>query len=160
MVKKSKAAKVMDLLNSAPKMTDKQVAAKAKCHPNYVWMLRKKMAHIDPCPERVLELTPDMEVKPGEFIETGSVNAVLNERAKNYGTFYDLASLAQGLKNTLMAHLQQQNKQLVVDQQEALEFILSKIARIANGDHNYVDNWVDIAGYAQLIAERLQGKGK
>lgn len=70
MVKKSKAARVMDLLNNAPGMTDKQVAAKVKCHPNYVWMLRKKMAHIEPCPEgpqpgefvEVLELTPDMEL--------------------------------------------------------------------------------------------------
>ena len=67
---KTKARKVMDLLNNAPGMTDKQVAAKVKCQPNYVWMLRKKMAHIDPCPEgpqpgefvEVLELTPDMEL--------------------------------------------------------------------------------------------------
>lgn len=155
---KTKAQKIMELLNNNPALTNLQVANKVNCAMGYVYAIRKKMAHVEPCPEHVLELTPEMEVKPGEFIETGSVNAVLNQRAKNYGTFYDLASLAQGLKNVLMAHLQQQNKQLVVDQQEALEFILSKIARIANGNHNYVDNWVDIAGYAQLVAERLQAE--
>lgn len=57
---KTKARKIMDLLNNAPGMTDKQVAAKAKCHPNYVSMIRKKMAHVEPCPEQVLELTSDM----------------------------------------------------------------------------------------------------
>ena len=73
---KTKARKIMDLLNNAPGMTDKQVAAKAKCHPNYVGMIRKKMAHVDPCPEQVLELTPEMEVKPGEFIESPKANTI------------------------------------------------------------------------------------
>ena len=72
----TKARKVMDLLNNAPDMTNKQVAEKAKCHPNYVWMLRKKMAHVDPCPEQVLELTPAMEVKPGEFIGVPKANTI------------------------------------------------------------------------------------
>lgn len=43
------------------------------------------------------------------------------------------------------------------DQREALEMIAHKIARILNGDPNYADSWVDIAGYAKLIADRLQG---
>lgn len=34
--------------------------------------------------------------------------------------------------------------------------IQHKIARILNGDPDYVDNWVDIAGYAKLVADRLQ----
>ena len=33
---------------------------------------------------------------------------------------------------------------------EALEMIAHKIARILSGDADYADNWVDIAGYAQL----------
>lgn len=73
---KTKARKIMDLLNNAPGMTDKQVAAKAKCHVNYVGMIRKKMAHVEPCPEQVLELTPEMEVKPGEFIESPKANTI------------------------------------------------------------------------------------
>jgi hypothetical protein len=35
--------------------------------------------------------------------------------------------------------------------------ICHKIARILNGDPNYADSWVDIAGYAQLVADRLLG---
>jgi hypothetical protein len=35
--------------------------------------------------------------------------------------------------------------------------ICQKMARIAVGDADYLDNWIDIAGYAQLVADRLQG---
>ena len=28
---------------------------------------------------------------------------------------------------------------------------------IINGDPNYIDSWVDIAGYATLVADRLNG---
>lgn len=67
---KTKARKVMDLLNKAPGLTDRQVAEKVGCHANYVWMLRKKMVHVDPSPEETLELTPEMEVPPpAQFIE-------------------------------------------------------------------------------------------
>lgn len=69
---KTKARKVMDLLNNAPGMTNKQVAEKVKCHPYYVGMIRKKMAHVEPCPEQVLELTPEMEVKADDIQEGGN----------------------------------------------------------------------------------------
>jgi len=31
---------------------------------------------------------------------------------------------------------------------------------ILNGDPNYVDSWVDIAGYAKLVADRLEGNAR
>jgi hypothetical protein len=34
--------------------------------------------------------------------------------------------------------------------------ICHKMARIMNGDPNYVDSWADIAGYATLVANRLK----
>jgi len=40
--------------------------------------------------------------------------------------------------------------------------IAHKIGRILNGDPNYADSWIDIAGYAKLVADRLtveQSKG-
>ena len=43
------------------------------------------------------------------------------------------------------------------DQVEALEMIAHKIGRIINGDHSYSDSWHDIAGYAKLVADRLDG---
>ena len=44
------------------------------------------------------------------------------------------------------------------DMREALEMIAHKIGRILNGDPNYADSWIDIAGYAKLVADRLEGK--
>jgi len=35
--------------------------------------------------------------------------------------------------------------------------IAHKIGRIINGDPDYDDSWVDIAGYAKLVSDRLQG---
>lgn len=42
---------------------------------------------------------------------------------------------------------------------EALDIITQKIGRIINGDANYADSWQDIAGYAQLVANRLNDEG-
>ena len=36
--------------------------------------------------------------------------------------------------------------------------IFAKVGRILNGDPNYADSWIDIAGYAKLVADRLEGK--
>ena len=41
------------------------------------------------------------------------------------------------------------------DQLEAVNMIVNKLARIYNGDPNYSDSWRDIAGYATLVADRL-----
>jgi hypothetical protein len=45
---------------------------------------------------------------------------------------------------------------LTDDQWEAMEMIAHKLARIINGDPDYHDNWADIAGYAKLVADRLE----
>jgi hypothetical protein len=50
------------------------------------------------------------------------------------------------------------DRKLEDDQAEALEMIANKIARILNGDPDYADSWTDIAGYATLVAERLNGR--
>jgi hypothetical protein len=38
---------------------------------------------------------------------------------------------------------------------ESLDMISNKIARIVNGNPSEPDHWIDIAGYATLIANRL-----
>jgi len=47
---------------------------------------------------------------------------------------------------------------LAPDQWEALEMIMSKVSRLLTGDSHKVDSWVDIAGYATLVADRLKGR--
>ena len=86
------------------------------------------------------------------------IDETLQERGSRYGVFAKQAEVSQDLKFTIALHLKQRGKLLRPDQQEALELICHKIARIVNGDENYDDNWVDIAGYATLVAKRLQGE--
>ena len=86
------------------------------------------------------------------------VDKILQERAQSYGTFVSLAKTAQEFKSVLYRELGSRNKRLADDQTESLDMILHKIARIINGNADHVDSWADIAGYATLVAERLQGR--
>jgi hypothetical protein len=82
------------------------------------------------------------------------IQDVLKERDSHYGEFKFLAAGIQMLKLTM-----RNGKtwyRLEYDQKEALEMIAVKIARILNGDPNYIDSWLDIAGYAQLVVNRLE----
>lgn len=86
------------------------------------------------------------------------IDKTLADRGSRYGTFTGHATVTQDLKSIIQLHLEQRDKVLAHDQQEALDMICHKIGRIINGDPNYDDSWIDIAGYAQLVAKRLQGE--
>ncbi|NCA25244.1 MAG: hypothetical protein EBS91_11775 [Betaproteobacteria bacterium] len=81
----------------------------------------------------------------------------LSERGGRYGIFMHHAEVTQTLKTVIRQQLQARDKVLQDDQVEALEMICHKIGRIVNGDPDYADSWVDIAGYAKLVADRLNG---
>lgn len=85
------------------------------------------------------------------------LNAVLTERGSRYGKFTGHAQVTQDLKDVLQGHLVSRDKALAPDQREALDMICHKIGRIINGDPDYADSWIDIAGYAKLVADRLEG---
>jgi hypothetical protein len=85
------------------------------------------------------------------------VDAILDERGKRYGTFAGHAAISQLLKMCLDTELKARNKTLRASQREALDMICHKIARIINGDADYSDSWIDIAGYAKLVADELEG---
>lgn len=86
--------------------------------------------------------------------ERDAVEELLSARGAVYGEFEALARTAQQLK----AIVQEQGALLESDQREALEMICTKIARILRGDPRHVDSWVDIAGYAMLVAQRLRAR--
>ena len=93
-----------------------------------------------------------------EPVQEGTdVDEVLDTRAVDYGKFKDGAELMQGMKRLLAAHAQKHGKTFADDQWEALEMIVHKIGRIVNGNPDKVDHWTDIAGYAKLVADRLEG---
>ena len=89
---------------------------------------------------------------------TDSVEKTLQERGQRYGDFFWHAKITQELKRLITSHASLRNKSLAEDQKEALDMICHKIGRIINGDPDYADSWHDIAGYAQLVADRLNTK--
>ena len=100
-----------------------------------------------------IELEPEPVPEP---TLTG-VDALLAERETRYGAFRTHSEIAQGIKRAMQGeHVTTHWYSLEPYQIESLELIAHKIARILNGDPNYADNWVDIAGYAQLVANELE----
>jgi predicted S18 family serine protease len=92
--------------------------------------------------------------------EEDQIVNTLTERGEKYGPFIGHAEISRALKNVIHYYTVERKgsfQNIDADMAEALEMIAHKIARIINGDHNYADSWVDIAGYARLVADRLQG---
>ncbi len=86
------------------------------------------------------------------------VNALITERGARYGKFKDGAEIMRDLKHVM--HEVDGWNSLSPSQKEALDMIQHKIGRILNGDPTYDDSWKDIAGYATLIVNELNGEIK
>lgn len=85
------------------------------------------------------------------------INEVLDERGANYGSYASNASLAQTLKLALRQSQVWQSP-VYAAQQEALEMICCKMARLANGSPYHRDSWVDIIGYATLALREIDSE--
>ena len=89
-----------------------------------------------------------------------NVSETLDERGGRYGKFIDNAKIAQDLK----AYTRGCGSwdELDADQREAIDNICIKMSRILSPgtDKTYIDNWVDMAGYATLVVDRLEGNGR
>jgi hypothetical protein len=86
------------------------------------------------------------------------VDVTLDARAVEYGKFIEGAEVMQMLKRVVLNALNNRDKTLAHDQAEAMDMIIHKIGRIVNGNPDVVDHWLDIAGYAKLVADRLEGR--
>lgn len=95
------------------------------------------------------------DISPGPLVfRPAGIEATLAERGKRYGEFYDHAVIAQAIQDAMRAAPSWEV--MAADQKQALSVIADKIARILNGDPDYLDNWHDIIGYARLVEKRLQ----
>jgi len=86
------------------------------------------------------------------------IDEILHERGTRYGVFMGQALIAQSLHIVLRQGMEMAGKNtfdFAPDELEAMHMIVNKIARIYNGDNHYSDSWRDIAGYATLVADRL-----
>ena len=149
----NKSDKIREYFRKHPDANVTYVATKFQAPKPMTYKLRKQVQDAWQPPE----LVP----MPEPFIqEDTNIDETLDARAQDYGKFKDGAALMQGIKRLLADHALRHNKTFADDQWEALEMIVHKIGRIVNGNPDKVDHWVDIAGYAKLIADRLQGNAR
>lgn len=87
-----------------------------------------------------------------------SVNDILVNRGNRYGSFADHAAISQQLQQTFYRHLTNRDNvpNLPPYMIESLNMIFHKLARIANGDPFYIDGWMDLCGYSQLVVDILR----
>ena len=113
------------------------------------------MTYVIPTPEFLT--TPKKSLTQYENpVTVTALDATLAERGKRYGKFSGHATITQHLKDIMRTH--ENWHRLNASQMEALEMIAHKIGRILNGDPNYADSWHDVAGYAKLVEDQLNGK--
>lgn len=89
-----------------------------------------------------------------------AVDDILDDRAKDYGKFIEGAEIMQMLKRVVHNAIEQRGTPLAFDQREAIDMIIHKLGRIINGNPDKVDSWRDVAGYATLVADRLEGTAR
>lgn len=85
---------------------------------------------------------------------TTDVDAILAERGSRYGTFENHARISQALKRAM--HDSPNWSKLTDVQKEGLEMIQHKVARMLNGDPSYLDNIIDVVGYATLVKDVME----
>lgn len=80
----------------------------------------------------------------------------LTERGQSYGRFADQAAICQSLKHVFQRAPSW--SRMEPDQRECLDMLANKVGRVLNGDPNHIDSWLDMAGYAMLVVERLKSE--
>lgn len=95
---------------------------------------------------------PDLNF--GAAQASGGVDATLSQRQSQYGCYEDVAHVTQQILSALRIG---NYDELPAPMKESLHMIASKMARIVNGDPEYLDNWHDIGGYAKLIEKLIEG---
>lgn len=145
----NKSDQIREHFRKHPDAEVSEVAAKFKASKPMTYKLRAQVKDTG-------EVNTDL-AKLDWTAKKDTVVATLTERGTDYGKFKDSAALMQGIKRLLADHASRHNKTFAADQCEALEMIVHKMCRIVNGNPDKVDHWVDIAGYATLVADRLEG---
>ena len=162
----TKTEKIFQHFMRSPKADVKKTAAKFKAAVPMVYKVRKQALLATEVVDEVLAMPPMPEpvnVLRNPAFQTpkqNTVDDVLNERAQNYGKFIEGAEIMQMTKRLVHNYVEQRGTTLAFDQLEAIDMIIHKLARIINGNPDHTDNWVDIAGYATLVADRLKGNAR
>lgn len=106
-------------------------------------------------PQSELESDPNYRNQQSELTVSGdnTIERVLAERGEDYGDYASKAQFIQGVK-----HLMRSSPSwgaMDADMRESMEMIAHKMGRTLYGNPTHKDNFLDIAGYAKLVADRL-----
>ena len=148
--------KVMDYFRKHPNAPVSEVAGKFNMAMSHAYRLRKQAKEQDLAAQGWMPPGVVPAPEPMEITIT-NVDKVLDSRAKDYGKFIEGAEIMQMLKRLVHNYIEQRQTPLAFDQREAIDMIIHKMGRIINGNPDKVDHWTDIAGYAKLVADRLEG---
>jgi len=165
----SRSKRAQAFLESNPAASVNEVAFRFGMTKQSVYALRNKMKKegfvFPKRSEQLATLAPAQQGAAGSapleiemFDFPDEVDETLDARAVEYGKFIEGAEVMQMLKRVVLNALNNRDKTLAHDQAEAMDMIIHKIGRIVNGNPDVVDHWLDIAGYAQLVADRLNGR--
>lgn len=90
-----------------------------------------------------------------EEVRQQTIESTLSQRQSQYGCYEDVAHVTQQILSALRIG---NYDKLPAPMKESLHMIASKMARIVNGDPEYLDNWHDIGGYSKLIEKLIKGE--
>ena len=171
MKKNSKAAGISKLLKQG--YTPAQIKDRMAVSESYVHAIKKKLAEkpftleeVGVSKETFAEVAHQAsqgkdkdkdKPTPKHEPEVNVVDKVLDARADQYGSFMQGADIAVRIKGIMHNAIARKDMHLFPDQLLALDMIAVKISRIVNGNASHRDSWLDIAGYAKLVADRLGG---
>ena len=169
--KNTKTAKARSFMQSNPAASVNEVANRFGLTKQSIYVLRntmKRKGFVFPKrADQLATLAPAQQGAAGSaplpiemFDYVDQVDETLDARAVEYGKFIEGAEVMQMLKRVVLNALNNRDKTLAHDQAEAMDMIIHKIGRIINGNPDVVDHWLDIAGYAQLVADRLNGRSR
>jgi len=144
--KNTKAEAVLEMLRKG--MTNREIRNRMLVSPSYVSLLKKQM----------VKKKTKAEPKPKPEPKADNVETVLAQRGKDYGDYASKAQFIQNMK--LLIRMSPNWFDLDPDMRESMDMIAHKMGRIAYGDPSHLDSWIDIAGYAKLVSDRLQGNAR
>jgi hypothetical protein len=153
MKKKTKSSAVMVMLKKG--YTVREIKDRIAVSDSYIYAMKKLLkAGVEP----TVETTVVEKIEPKPEPEVSGVGKVLDARAEQYGSFMQSSDTVIRIKGIMHNAVARNAVHLYPDQLQALDMIATKLSRIVHGNPNHLDSWIDIAGYATLVADRLQGK--
>lgn len=151
--KRNNKIAILEALRDRPEAKVADIAKQFDVATSYIYFLRGKLRPGIKA-KKVLELAIEDHTPQTE------VDAILDSRAKDYGKFIEGAEIMQMLKRLVHNYIEKRGTPLAFDQREAIDMIIHKLGRIINGNPDKVDSWRDVAGYATLVADRLEGNAR